>query len=191
MVRAILDGRKTQTRRVVKPQPKHIEWFEHQGGWCAKVRESPGTPDEPAYEMVRCPYGVPGDRLWVRETWYGPGLYGLRFRADNEHNKPPHARWKPSIHMPRWASRITLEVTGVRVERVREIRPTDVIWEGVEPEEIPGYIGFDGGQPPELDEAGTIAKFRDLWDSINAKRGFGWDENPWVWVVEFKSTSDA
>jgi hypothetical protein len=123
-VRATMAGLKTQTRRVVKPQPEHIEWFSHQNGWCARV-----SPDY--YEMVPCPYGVPGDLLWVRETWSGaanrtahPGM--VWYRADGEHQSgrqlplsyiERERRWRPSTNMPKWASRLWLRITDVRVER--------------------------------------------------------------------------
>jgi len=90
------------------------------------------------------------------------------------------AKWRPSIHMPRWASRITLEVTAVRVERVQNITPEDCQAEGVRCEQH--YEGI--GNP--CDEVRLLHAFQDLWNSINAKRGFGWDANPWVWVVGFK-----
>ncbi len=205
MVRAILDGKKTQTRRVINPQPEHIEWFAHQNGWCAKAAGAANTAADPAYTMVRCPYGQPGDRLWVRETWqavptnggdshgYGvfPGVSGrphipsrwneahsIIYRADGEHISETGERdtWRPSIHMPRRASRITLEVTEVRVQRVQEISDSDAVAEGVLP---PGIS-------PERCTPNPAGWFRILWDKINAARGYGWDKNPWVWAVSFE-----
>lgn len=171
MVRAIIEGRKTQTRRVVKPQPIHIEWFTHQNGWCAKVAEN-------RYEMKECPYGVPGDRLWVRETWCPCRVFTI-YRADciddkpsentDEWNEPRGDKWRPSIHMPRTESRILLEVTNVRVERVQEISEADIIAEGCPKAYL---LGRNWYQP--------------LWDTINAKRGYPWKSNPWAWVVLFK-----
>ena len=212
MVRAVLDGRKTQTRRVIKPK---VAWRgRYEGGydlvpvamthppgmWCW---EHGGQYDD----IGRCPYGVPGDRLWVRETWrhYGnsarydadAGHWQSKalviYRADDEATEvlmddPPSygpsdakgwARWRPSIHMPRAMSRISLEVTGVRVERIDEITINDCIAEGINGE-------FPVGLPPTLACKAVAHDFRELWDSINAKRGYGWDVNPWVWVVEFK-----
>lgn len=140
--------------------------------------------------ILACPYGQPGDRLWVRETWAhiddytgsDPGTRALLDRCFYRADYPKGdvlddelTRWRPSIHMPRWASRITLEITGVRVERVQEISEADAEAEGVE------ASTFDGGQSFEY-----RLNFPDLWDSINAKRGFGWDANPLVWVIEFK-----
>ena len=202
MVRAILDRRKTQTRRVVKPQPDDV-W--HESGW---KNGGVGMRFGMEVEGVLCPYGVPGDRLWVRETWaavmfyeahvegfglgyaddwegsshipQGPSEYTILYRADNEWDESVEDRgfrWRPSIHMPHWASRITLEVTDVRVERVQDISEADAEAEGAPPILVPP----DGGGAPFTEG------FMDLWDSINAKRGFGWDANPWVWVVAFRS----
>ncbi len=180
MVLAILEGRKTQTRRVIMPQ---IEWDE-----AIYQRRKSGTIDQFTFSefIQRCFYGEVGDRLWVRETWkceelepYGED--GVRFRADGVFRGIENSReasqkwadanreggkWRPSIFMPRWASRITLEVVNVRVERVQEISEEDAMAEGVT-------------------SPGAKLHFRKLWDEINDKRGFGWDANPWVWVVEF------
>lgn len=165
MVRAILAGRKTQTRRVVKPQP-------HNPGlqaWLEEVSDG----------FIRSPYGVPGDRLWVRETWncIETGIKTqrqdwVRYRAtDGE-----ELYWKPSIFMPRWASRITLTITGVRVERVQDISSDDCRAEGLTPDSEISLLWRENIRD----------KYRDLWNSINAKRGYGWDTNPWVWVISFE-----
>lgn len=195
MVRAILDGRKTQTRRVIKPQPTGSKyWTEFEGAFYpSNFKAIP--------EMMRCPYGVPGDLLWVRETWI-PTTKGERvadYRATSE-GREYATPWKPSIHMPRWASRITLRVVNVRVERVQEISFDDAYAEGIATDiwdqaavarnyakkdawfqmwssELPDYVDLD-----DLYQA----SFRSLWDSINAARGYSWDANPWVWVVEFE-----
>lgn len=174
MVRALLDGRKTQTRRVVK-------W---RGGL-----DMLGLP---------CPYGEPGDRLWVRETWaprdseaflrHEVEADKLFYRADDERHLLTDGRWRPSIHMPRWASRITLEVASVRVERVQDITDADALAEGVT------NYGDDSQFPPGFSMSTRAARkwrprreFRDLWDSINGKRpGCAWSDNPWVWAVTFK-----
>lgn len=133
---------------------------------------------------ARCSFGQPGDRLWVRETWAdythnivsnnGVGIASTTrpiYRADDD-SSLYDVRWKPSIHMPRWASRITLEVTEVRVERVQEITEDDVLAEGITHEFY-------------MTEAARIGEYRDLWNHLNAKRGYGWDANPWVWVIRF------
>jgi len=156
MVRAILEGRKTMTRRIVKP-PKWSD-AEHAG------------VDYP------CPYGCAGDRLWVRETWLPGG--NISYLATSPGDGSVKFHWKPSIHMPRRASRITLEVTGVLVERVQEISEADAKAEGCEATNC----GMDGAEGPGFSYRQT---FRSLWDSINAKRGYGWDVNPHVWVVAF------
>lgn len=205
MVRAILDGRKTQTRRVVKPQPADMA--------ALPLMLSDGVRFATEAKFVRCPYGVPGDRLWVRETWgtgTRPDLHegwrdGIEYRADeeglNEHDLLPlHAvalpdgvdldsiaqGWRPSIHMPRWASRIDLEVVSVRVERLQEIGEEDARAEGIEFEDHTkdawrGWKSFDGTCLYDT----ALESFRKGWDSLNAKRA-PWSSNPWVWVVEFR-----
>lgn len=172
MVRAILSGIKTQTRRVLKPQPS----FVNQCG-------IPFYPDGKGPVDYRdCPYGQPGDRLWVRETWMKPEGGALDYRAKwtprDERKMPVHEKWRPSIFMPRWASRITLGITDVRVERLQMITDSDSLAEGA------GHL-YDA--EVECPRAG----FARLWDSINAKRGCGWNTNPWVWVVKFEVLEDG
>ena len=190
MVRAILDGRKTQTRRVVKPQPEpipHDVWQSrrYDNGWwwsCAAAKTMVAMFDMPSF----CPYGTPLDYLWLRETWFdnGSSWDGCAdktpsrcvYRANGEFVEQfpedhLEARWTPSIHMPRWASRITLEITGVRVERLNAISEADAIAEGCQ----------CAGVPASLTNVGAFAK---LWESINGPGS--WDANPWVWVVEFR-----
>lgn len=198
MVRAILEGRKTQTRRVIRP-----DWFR-----CL----DPEDHDDREKCIEYCPYGVPGDRLWVRETWQGwrrvsieydewepitreyrGGMtinqwveeYGkptIEYRATSQSTGP----WTPAIHMPRWASRITLELTKVLVGRVQDISEADAIAEGIEVSHY--YCEKPSSDLDGVHRCDPIGKYRELWDSINAKRGFGWDVNPWVWVIEFKRT---
>ncbi len=165
-VRAIGDGRKTQTRRVMKTQPEHI----------IKHRENIAVVDG---RKIYCPYGQPGDRLWVRETWYqihnkdfttGQVIY----KADgweSEDKKP--LGWRSPMFMPRWASRILLEIVSIRVERVQEISIDDIFAEG-----SPRMSSDEDGS--ELYEW-----YSDLWDSLNAKR-YPWESNPWVWAIEFR-----
>jgi hypothetical protein len=240
MVRAILEGRKTQTRRTITPDPKRIH-----AKYADCSIETARIFRNDATGRIKCPYGQPGDRLWVRETFwaqhdftdseYGEGASlgpcldlgkdfhpGIQYCATPEHLDPPREGQKvdqyttcepgdwwlpppddwngksdyrsegtwtflpwgkgrfsklPSIHMPRWASRLLLQVTSVRVERVQEISPHDALAEGVE------YLYRDDS-PPSKEI--TVSAFRNLWDSINAKRGYSWQSNPWVWVVEFE-----
>ena len=192
MVRAILDGRKTQTRRVVKgDHGGPTTWVERDGLWhpCADVL-CRGALDAVG-PGVRCPYGQRGDRLWVRETWCVADPDYAHYPADGRplrsddrwawyrategdlveytNNRSP---WRPSIHMPRWASRLTLEVTGVRVERLQDLSEEDARAEGVEP------LGSLGRVPPHING------FADLSEQINGAAS--WDANPWVWVVEFR-----
>ncbi|WP_375263234.1 hypothetical protein [Palleronia sp.] len=210
MVRALLDGRKTQTRRVLKPQP-----FEHEGQWFV---EYPGLDGgglgihdtEAAAVAEWMPFIKPrirfarGDRLWVRETWAVAPIYdGVRPREINPGGKP---RWcgiryaatdarkgikdRPSIFMPRWASRLTLQVTDVRVQRVQEISEDDAWAEGCKPGDLD-----DNGNPFPAEEphpkGGWIGWdyardwFADLWDGLNGPRGYGWDANPWTVAVTF------
>lgn len=191
MVRTTLDGTTTQTRRVVKPQPAKAFPASEQG-WFGFSLDG---------KLTNCPYGQPGDRLWVRETWSpyrqssvacptADATYavfkdgGHKYRRSGkviaglaEYNAGAfdHIKWRSPYHMPRWASRLTLEVTAVRVERVQEISEKDAMAEGA----IPLLVPPDGGSAPHCEG------FSDLWDSLNAKRGFGWAVNPFVWVVEF------
>lgn len=209
MVRAILEGRKTQTRRVIKPQPIHDGTF-----WTWKPdsinRSWTDKPEDPYNDPTLgnialrslCPYGQPGDRLWVKETFrlstsddcahyepcgckIGTPIYRASWSDVDEDDDPP---WKPSRFMPRWASRITLEITAVRVERIQDISAKDILSEGaVDRPHQDAHFGkcpisrFDGKMYVDLRSLWASA-----WDSINAKRGYGWDDNPWVWVIEFK-----
>jgi len=159
MVKAILDGRKSQTRRVVVPQPKRV--YRDAGEiYLYKNKEDDDVE-------IKWKYHV-GDRLWVRETWMlGWNIGGeVTYKAD-EKDGDYMGKWKPSVHMPRWASRITLEITGVKAERVQEIRLQGKVAEGI-----------NMNHPMQI--------FKELWNSINAKRGYSWESNPWVWVIEFK-----
>ena len=201
IVKAILDGRKTQTRRIAKlPE----EW--HRGYGAFEV--NPNGAEEFVIhgdcgtETMYCPYGRVGDTLWVREAWWDLGYWkeGQWFGRTASHKIRPkyvvdgepegiiakHKRsslickWRkrPSIHMPRWAARIFLEITSIRVERVQDISESNIISEG-----CPEFTSLTG-----IDELYAARQWWwvTLWDSINAKRGFGWDKNPWVWVVEWK-----
>ena len=205
MVRAVLDGRKTQTRRVVKPQPpagyNRVSEYVFDPTLSARF-ENDGSPL--GMWTKRSPYGQPGDRLWVRERFgayrnghpttikdatYAVLADGSQMWADGTYfpfsdtPKPQameHIVWRPSIFMPRWASRITLEVTEVRVERVQEITWREVLTEGVMPCGE-NYAATKGGTEQ------LIADFGSLWNKINGKRpGCSWGDNPWIWCVGFK-----
>ena len=207
MVQAILKGRKTQTRRVINPQPEGKTLQSNlDGKWLSKKFNGlllPKIEDLP----IHCPYGKIGDRLWVRETWSTVNLYGeiaLAYKADGEvirvvenesfqdedglinYDDPrlekysfaawaddllegKEGNWKPSIHMPRWVSRILLEITNVHVEQLQDISESDCLKEGV-------------GSPILRDC--KKPKFMQLWEEIYGADS--WTVNPWVWVVEFK-----
>lgn len=190
MVRALLDGRKTQTRRVWK-MPRGCEWYAEMGG------EAEGwfvDPDQPWWlhvEECRPPHGRPGDRLWVRESFahiYRGNVQpekrapeDVAYMADKLTPDPyVYGSWKPSIHMPRWASRITLEITSVRVERLQDISDADCVSEGCGA--LPAAIGCPMTSAPG--ETIPRAMFRALWESINGTDS--WAANPWVWAIEFR-----
>lgn len=194
MVRALLAGTKTQTRRVVKPQPEtvvgnRIKPWEGEPGVLLELMESFGR---------RCPYGQPGDRIWVKEAHrISPGEDAPVFSGQiSGLLRWPHVTYadattkrcdtpwqgvfgklRPSIHMPRWASRIDLDITDIRVERLQDISEADAVEEGIQ-EWIDGGIDHDG-YPRDA--------FRSLWESINGPGS--WGANPWVWVVKFEMAS--
>lgn len=204
MIRAILDGRKTQTRRVVKLPKNHVWGSFFDGQICPENDlSSLGYP----VDELRCPYGQTGDRLWVRETWQGPLVDDdieerpvdlespkyCAYAADG--SKAPEfmdaddnlqRRWRPSIHMPRWASRIMLEITGVRVERLRDISYQDAQAEGVQTETADPWFYHIPTERNVYDFAADEPQgsFHKLWESINGPSS--WNENPWVWVIKFK-----
>ena len=175
MVQAILAGHKTMTRRVIKPQPTLVS---------GDALGQPyiyfnGNPNP-----VKCPYGVPGDRLWVKETYmlmFNPYKPDEQPHVHYKANYPTDTvYWKPSMSMPRKYSRILLEITNVRVERVQQITHEDSIAEG-----CTLMFGVTSGGGMGL--ASPCYAFKKLWDKINAKRGYGWDINPWVWMIEFRT----
>lgn len=182
-VKTVLDGRKSQTRRPCKVKDINGKSFNEYG-------------EEAMNALIRhhSPFGKPGDRLWVRETFRKCGnCEKTLYRADNlkirsniffecDECEFGNLGWKPSIYMPRWASRITLEITDVRVERVQEITYHDVKKEGLI---IPGkdfILEGNRGSNPGI----AIRHFKPLWNSIYAKKGYGWETNCWVWVIDFR-----
>lgn len=203
MVRAILNGRKTQTRRIFKRH--QIPSSENFDGRFPEMRFSAIANNHPRWgfcafgeteakcaaqliEYGACPFGSKGDRLWVRETW--ADLRGMGFDApvaygadtlpgtDGDMARIAYGvKWRPSIHMPRWASRTTLEITDVRAERLQEMSNSDCLEEGIE-----------AGSPtyPHLESCprNVREQFQYLWESINGDSS--WHQNPWVWVIEFK-----
>jgi hypothetical protein len=188
MVRAILDGRKTVTRRQITPQfPSSVKevlpYVAHRDTW---MPSDPESPDEAWEEQVRvCPYGKPGDRLWVRETFavYGDENFAaIHYRADRPHDVGRKGvGYKPSIHMPRWACRILLEITNVRVERLQDITEEQAEAEGVRACEHDLDPDGNGYSATEL--------LSILWSSLYGVDSY--NANPWVWVVEFKRVEVA
>lgn len=189
MVRAILCGRKTQTRRVVK-ESFNVDRVTY---GCIGGQ---GFGFIFGNKVVRCPYGELGDRLWVKEThfearkWRHAPLFAAApdfiYRADCELRSVIGCHhWKPSIFMKRESSRITLEIVSVRVERLQEISEADAMAEGIEPKQMPtGEVVYNDHLGTEAKLARPVSSYATLWDSIN---GIGaWATNPWVWVVEFK-----
>lgn len=226
MVRAILEGRKTQTRRVVRGRV---------GKWLAPGVVSPHVVAHPSNGM--CPYGGVGDRLWVREVWnlyryapvYDPDAEGpsgelaadpeaviprerpdaaqclmVLYRASTE--SPRELQWRSPIHMPRWASRLTLEITDVRMERVQAITEADAIAEGASQrtsgwsmdwERVGMLSRYAAASPVKGRDLAPLSEddialatprlaFAQLWNHLNASRGYAWEHNPWVWVIEFR-----
>ncbi|CAH6106637.1 hypothetical protein AN2340V1_2863 [Klebsiella variicola] len=195
MVRALLSGRKTQTRRIIKPQPEATLSGSLSGKWLSRPLNGLLLPKIEDI-AIHCPFGVVGDRIWVRETFQGPLFdYDLMdsyckdptpfekpefcvYKADGvpapefyDADDELHCCWRPSIHMPRWASRILLEITNVRVERLKSISDGDALREGC--------------SAADMKSGDCVADvFARLWASIYGSDS--WNANPWVWVIEFK-----
>lgn len=176
MIRAIFDGRKTMTRRPLKLKDfgrSNTPGYE----WTYRDKRMLWNDVNTELLLSKCPYGIPGDRLWVKETWgkHKAGIDSVVYRADseNQRDKIIDNKWKSPRFMPRWASRLTLEITDIRVERLQDISEGDSGREG-------SYYGVGAGN---WRNARHI--FQELWDSIygNFNR---WDFNPWVWVIEFR-----
>jgi hypothetical protein len=229
MVRAILEGRKTMTRRILKPQPD----MAMDGEICPDG--SGGYSWEPVWPQghkkagkivcsLSCPYGGPGDRLWVRESWalthpsfdyetqcvdefipfegkipkempdsYWKVVYGANFNEMQVHKDDRFIKnWKPSIHMPRWASRLTLEIVDVRPERLQEITEEDVVKEGIQKPYCSVssknlYQIWVNGKCIENEKAAFV--YQSLWNSINGPGS--WEANPWIWTIEFKRITEV
>lgn len=192
-VRAMSDGRKTQIRRVIKPQPP--EWINEFGysfftpkGYISGrgdrlIKKFSGVIT-PAEKFIKCPFGGPGDTLWVKETWYEDRIPELKYEHGVVHYKADDklvnasfkGLWRSPVTMPRWASRFKLYVVNVRVERVQDIKPAECISEGV----YTIQLNYGPAEGPY-----AIAMFANFWDSIN-KKDYSWEDNPWVWVASFE-----
>ncbi|MGB9660676.1 MAG: hypothetical protein ACPL5F_01495 [Moorellaceae bacterium] len=217
MVRAILGGRKTQTRRVINPQPpegiedtmRGPEFYEP-----IRIKNGEAIPGDPVYGIYDswgewgavCPYGLPGSILWVREAWSIPATTTASkviYKADYPDGDAPLAsgeKWRSPIYMPREVARLFLVVKNVRVERLHNITEEDARAEGIlainsflldHSSEWCKYTvmaaAMQGRERPKV--ADSIGGFAYIWDRINAKRGYGWRVNPWVWVIEFDKVS--
>ncbi|MDO9471935.1 MAG: hypothetical protein Q7J28_02685 [Caulobacter sp.] len=185
MVRALLAGTKTQTRRVVKPQPDSVKALGRDDA-LVPYRVAAPPADMPSARMevpILCPYGQPGDLLYVRETWAADGQGGVRYYAtDDVHDL---RRKRVSIHMPRWASRLTLEITDVRVERLQDISEADALAEGIQRWPDGRFAGDDHDPDPNrLAATSAVGAYSLLWTHINGPGS--WDANPFVWAVSFR-----
>lgn len=202
MVHVILEGRKTQTRRAYKNR-KHPDFG------CGIAASELAREQQHVIDRI-CPFGQPGDRLWVRETWQGPLIDNLdEYRADPDgYKKPEHCvyaadggappefitlddelvqRWRPSIHMPRWASRILLEITAVRVERLNDISEADAMAEGADCLRTENCTEKERRllDLPLMDDHTPYRNgFALLWESLSGSGS--WASNPWVWAIDFK-----
>lgn len=215
MVNAILGGHKTQTRRVIKPQPtehwmKNVYYHQPSGEQYENGEQLFWLSDG-EYGEVKCPYGRPGDKLWVRETWakycyadeFGVTHYDqdmIFYKADGTpdltivdadgfEEQDQNIKWKPSIHMPKDASRIKLLVKNIKVERLQDISKQDAVAEGIEevPTPVDGLRSWKNYLGP-TSYTNPVTSFQSLWDSINGKKEtFSWEGNPWVWVVGFEN----
>jgi hypothetical protein len=199
MVRALLDGSKTQTRRVVKPQP----YVDPQGNFCWNGSNFGQDFNGPHIQAIAsplpssrtgrvlCPYGKPGDRLWVREAWrvidvadcFAPreitAASRIWYEADAPH-QPGFGKYRPSMFIPRWASRITLEITEVRVERLQDISEADALAEGI----VQLAEGFGLSDGRHFHATDPRQSYLSLWESINGPSSV--EANPWVWVIKFR-----
>lgn len=180
-VRAILDGRKTMMRRVIKPQ--FAELVEaHDTGIAFVARGKNKWPVLAPESCVDCPYGQPGDRLWVKETHIAFEQYHVQYFADSlDHSRDKEygVTWTSPVRMPRWASRITLEIINIGVERLQDISEEDAKREGV------ARVGF-GKRGRKFGDCSYREGFSYAWEETNTKLGYRWDANPWVWVIGFK-----
>lgn len=181
MVSAIFEGRKTQTRRIIKNQPVKdgLLWKLFGAGWSVGIYSVLCVPGHSLSN--KNPYGRPGDRLWVRETWCeckcgAVSCQGFQYKADDQGGNSGW-KWKPSIHMPRKACRLLLEIVSMRVERLNAISADDALAEGID-------ISNSAGMAPVVGRAWYTTRFRQLWESINGKDS--WEKNPWVWAITFK-----
>lgn len=219
MVRAVLDGRKTQTRRITGLKvinTKPDKWKSLGANWMRRfLFEIPNDDvDKEKRFACSCPYGEVGDRLWVRETWLLNGSANtlrIQYKASDSEYRPDDKKWcgrlvskhapehineaqnmwdkhnekikgfeipwRSPRFMPKWAARIFLEITNIRVERVQDIDAVEAEAEGMRrPKRL----------CPDRHDEYILERFQKLWDALNAKRGYGWDKYPWVWVIEFK-----
>lgn len=198
MVKAILDGRKTATRRVVKPQPEVAYVNGYQRDIINRNEIAFKIMDKGGKDCYTFPPYQPGNILYVRETWHsyqkrvgkGEGRYLADFygyKASVKNSEDSNTPWKPSIHMPKEAARIWLKVTNVRVERLQDMKYADFYHEGLRDDEVREAFFVSGFENQECDT--MVDLFAELWDSTVSKTDidrYGWNANPWVWVIEFE-----
>jgi hypothetical protein len=170
------EGKKTQTRRIIKPQPI----------WVGEPSVPFRTQDADPKGIIECPYGTVGDQLWIKETHAFTTVAGYEKAGQviykGAGGKPPMGhRWKPSIHMPRWASRTTLEITEIRAERLQSISEEDAKAEGVTPVE---YEGMEHPDYPTMSTSAHRFAYQELWESINGPGS--WERNDCVWAITFR-----
>lgn len=191
MVRAIISGLKNQTRRVIKIQPTD-EWMENTRQFSPNgyMYDEKGkqlfwlsNPNQGKNEEIKCPYGKPGDILWVRETWQH-SEFGFLYRAEDDYSKG--FKWKPSIFMPKKACRTFLKIKNIRVERLQDITEQDAINEGIERVNDNEFLAYRSYVLPKERCLGVfpIVSFQTLWQKINGVSS--WVKNPWVWVIDFE-----
>ncbi len=199
-VRAILAGTKTQTRRVVKPQPRWWLGYTLNERGDGAIQCGPDYPDAEE-DHVRCPYGGPGDRLWIKEG------FAVAYTDGNDRPlaEPPiiyrlgvpdpapdgYTAWRSPLFMPRRYSRLTLEVVAVRVERLQDISADDCIAEGYPASPLPTLYSYQDAMGQRYEVYGRHTAFFAAWDALNAKRGYPWASNPWVWAITFRRVEEV
>jgi len=185
MVQAILEDRKTQTRRIIKPQPfglcLDVKFKMHPDAFPLLTNVDPQK-----FEAKYCPFGKKNDTLYVKETFRDfPEKGDIYYKAGMAQDLEINFKWKPSIYMPKWAARIFLKIKDIFIESLQDITSIEAIKEGIfYDEKLEGYVADQEGRCYHGSD--PIISFANYWDMLNKKRGYPWDSNPWVWVIEFE-----